>query len=58
VFEPFWRLLADAGKVEGTSIGLAISRQLVELIGGRMGLESEVGEGRTFLLEFPLARQD
>jgi len=37
---------------------LAVRRQLVELMCGRMGLESEVGDGSAFCLALPLAMQD
>ncbi len=41
----------------GTGLGTAIARQLVELMGGRMGLISAPGEGSTFWFELPIARQ-
>ncbi len=52
LFEAFNRLDADAS-VEGTGIGLVITRQLVELMGGDMGVQSEEGVGTTFWFELP-----
>ena len=53
LFEPFNRLGAESTGVEGTGIGLNVSRQLVEMMGGRIGLESKLGEGSTFWIELP-----
>lgn len=51
VFQPFDRLGAD--KAEGTGIGLAITRRLVELMGGHIGFDSTPNVGTTFWIELP-----
>ncbi|MEO0762927.1 MAG: ATP-binding protein, partial [Pseudomonadota bacterium] len=45
VFEPFDRLGAESSSIEGTGVGLALSRQLAESLGGRIGFDSELGRG-------------
>ncbi|MFN3594310.1 MAG: PAS domain-containing protein [Thiobacillaceae bacterium] len=55
LFKPFERLGAEKGAVEGTGIGLAVSLQLVRLMGGELGVESEPGRGACFWLELPSA---
>lgn len=54
VFEPFERLGAEETEVEGTGLGLALSKRLTEAMGGEIGAESEIGRGTTFWLELPL----
>jgi len=56
LFQPFNRLGAEMGEVEGTGIGLLITRQLVELMGGALGLESHPGAGSTFWVDLPVAK--
>ncbi len=51
IFQPFERLGQEAGVIEGTGIGLALSKRLVELMGGRIGVHSVVGQGSVFLVE-------
>ena len=53
LFQPFHRLVGEDSKIEGTGVGLTISRRLVELMGGRIGVESRFGEGSTFWIELP-----
>jgi PAS domain S-box-containing protein len=54
VFEPFERLEATETDIEGSGIGLALSKALTEAMGGALGLESKVGVGSTFWIELPL----
>ncbi|WP_017879338.1 PAS domain S-box protein [Janthinobacterium sp. CG3] len=51
LFQPFNRLGQESSTEEGTGIGLVVTKQLVELMGGQIGVESEVGVGTTFWVE-------
>lgn len=53
LFQPFSRLGAEVGTIQGSGIGLTISRQLVELMGGAIGVDSTPGTGSTFWFELP-----
>ncbi len=52
LFKPFNRLGQETGSIEGTGIGLTITKKLVEMMGGKISVSSELGLGTTFLVEF------
>ncbi|XQU08029.1 ATP-binding protein [Halomonas sp. LY9] len=54
LFEPFNRLDAEHGTIEGTGIGLAITRELIERMQGSIGVTSTPGHGATFWFTLPL----
>lgn len=51
LFKPFSRLGAEVGKIEGTGIGLTLTKKLIEMMNGRIGVISKVDEGTTFWIE-------
>ncbi len=55
LFQPYNRLGREASGIEGTGIGLVISRRLAELMGGTLEVHSAAGEGSTFSLRLPAA---
>ncbi len=55
LFQPYNRLGRETSDIEGTGIGLVISRRLVELMGGTLEARSVAGKGSTFTLRLPAA---
>ena len=57
LFQPFNRLGREHSTIEGTGIGLVISRRLAELMGGSLQARSQEGQGSTFVLSLPAAAE-
>jgi signal transduction histidine kinase/CheY-like chemotaxis protein len=57
LFQPFNRLGQEAGEVEGTGIGLVVTRRLVELMGGSIDVRSAPGEGSVFSIVLKAAQR-
>ncbi|HET9821424.1 MAG TPA: ATP-binding protein [Burkholderiaceae bacterium] len=55
LFQPFQRLGAEHSGVDGMGLGLALSKQLVEMMDGELGVDSTPGVGSTFWIELPQA---
>jgi signal transduction histidine kinase/CheY-like chemotaxis protein len=58
LFVPFDRMGATNSGIEGTGVGLSLSKALVEAMAGTIGADSEVGQGSRFWVELPVAEFD
>ena len=56
LFTPFERIGAEKSDTEGTGLGLTVVKKLVDVMDGRLGVESALGEGSTFWVELPFSR--
>jgi signal transduction histidine kinase len=57
LFKPFERFDVNTEHIEGTGIGLTITKKLIELMGGTIGVESTIGEGSFFYIDIPVSIQ-
>ncbi|UUA73122.1 PAS domain-containing protein [Cellvibrio sp. QJXJ] len=57
VFQPFNRLSAENSNFEGSGVGLVITKQLVEMMKGKLDFVSAEGVGTTFWIDFPVATE-
>ncbi|MEO8705843.1 MAG: PAS domain S-box protein [Kofleriaceae bacterium] len=58
IFEPFQRAGQETGPIQGTGIGLAISKRLAELMNGSVGFSTETNKGSQFWVEVPVDTND
>jgi signal transduction histidine kinase len=57
LFRPYYRVPADSRRYNGLGLGLFITRQLVELHGGKIWIDSEVEQGSTFVFSLPISKK-
>jgi len=58
IFEPFYRgKTAQAAQIHGAGLGLSLSLDIAQAMGGRLTVTSEPGRGSTFMLDLPVPAQ-
>lgn len=58
IFQPYYRGKGNSDNYGGLGIGLALSKTIVELHGGRISVTSEIGKGSTFTLALPITKKE
>lgn len=59
IFEKFYRCpIPDGRKIPGSGIGLTLVKEIIEAHGGTIKVESEIGKGTTFILSFPISKNN
>jgi signal transduction histidine kinase len=59
IFEPFWQVeQTTTRRAGGTGLGLAVTRQFVDLLGGTIDVNSTLGKGSTFRVSLPVPSED
>jgi signal transduction histidine kinase len=57
VFEEFGQARGESSRQEGTGLGLPLARRFIELHGGRLWVESQLGAGSTFRFTLPVKQR-